>query len=500
MTHIQAIPVGAQSIDRYRALVGDDRVREAEVVGSIARAQLAGRVFWNVSSTARGGGVAEMLPTLIAYARGAGIDARWLVIEGTPDFFRLTKRLHHALHASRGDGSPLDNAERSLYEQVMRENAKELEGVIRPRDVVVLHDPQTAGLAPRLIRLGAVVIWRCHIGCDVPDEQSELGWSFLRPYLDDVVALVFSRDAYIPTWCKRERAHVIQPSIDPFSAKNQELDQGTVRAILVHAGLVEGPLGDGSPTFLRADGTPGRVDRQADIIRLGRAPTWDTPLVVQISRWDPLKDHLGVMTAFAGLVDGTAPAGTELVLAGPNVNAVADDPEGAAVFNEILAAWRQLSHGDRRRIQLVNLPMADAEENAAIVNALQRHAAVIVQKSLHEGFGLTVTEAMWKGRPIVASATGGIQDQIADGVHGLLVDDPHDLRAFGAAVRRLLDDRPCAEQLGCNARERAGQEYLGLRHVLQYAQLLGQIENWPVEPEAGDGVSDLVAGVSEGRL
>ena len=484
MTRIQAIPIGAQSTDRYRELVGDDRVLEAEAAANVARAQLSGRVFWNVSSTARGGGVAEMLPTLIAYARGAGIDARWLVIEGAPEFFRVTKRLHHALHASRGDGSPLGDRERGLYEQVLRVNAKDLEGIIRPRDVVVLHDPQTAGLAPHLIRLGAVVIWRCHVGCDVPDEQSELGWSFLRPYLGDVAALVFSREAYIPTWCEREQARVIRPSIDPFSAKNQELDQGTVRAILVHAGLVEGPPRDGSPTFLRTDGTPGRVDRQADIIRLGRAPTWDTPLVVQISRWDPLKDHLGVMTAFAELVDGTAPAAAELVLAGPNVNAVADDPEGAAVFNEILGAWRKLSHGDRRRIQLVNLPMADAEENAAIVNALQRHAAVIVQKSLHEGFGLTVTEAMWKGRPIVASATGGIQDQIADGVHGLLVADPYDLGAFGVAVRRLLEDRPFAERLGCNARERARQEYLGLRHVLQYAQLLGQIEDWP-EPRPG---------------
>jgi trehalose synthase len=492
VTRIQAIPVGAQPIDRYRALVGDDRVREAEEAARLARAQLEGRVFWNVSSTARGGGVAEMLPTLIAYARGAGIDARWLVIEGSAEFFRVTKRLHHALHASRGDGSPLGDAERSLYEQVLRENAKELQAIIRPRDVVVLHDPQTAGLAPCLIRLGAVVIWRCHIGCDVPDEQSELGWGFLRPYLDDVAALVFSREAYIPSWCERVRARVIQPSIDPFSAKNQELDECTARAILVHSGLVEGPPGDCSPTFLRADGTPGRVDRQADIIRLGRAPTWDAPLVVQVSRWDPLKDHLGVMTAFADLVDGTAPADAELVLAGPNVNAVADDPEGAAVFNEIVAAWRRLSHGDRRRIQLVNLPMADAGENAAIVNALQRHAAVVVQKSLHEGFGLTVTEAMWKGRPIVAGATGGIQDQIVNGVHGLLVDDPHDLGAFGVAVRRLLEDRPLAERLGSNARERARQEYLGLRHVLQYARLVGHIEGWP-EPDR------LVADVTPGK-
>jgi trehalose synthase len=479
VTQLQTIPVAAQTLERYRPFVGDDRLRETEEASAVARCRMAGRVFWNISSTARGGGVAEMLPALIAYTRGAGIDARWLVIDGTPEFFHLTKRLHHALHASPGDGSPLGDRERPLYEQVLRANAKELRGLIRPRDVVVLHDPQTAGLAPGLVRLGAVVIWRCHIGCDTPNEQSELGWSFLRPYLTDVAALVFSRQAYIPPWCEHARTVVIQPSIDPFSAKNQELDEATVRAILVQTGLVEGPPGDGQPTFRRTDGTPGRVDRQADIIRLGRAPTWETPLVVQVSRWDPLKDHLGVLRGFADLVDGTAPAGADLILAGPNVNAVADDPEGAAVFNEIVAAWRQLSHADRRRIQLVNLPMADADENAAIVNALQRHAAVVVQKSLHEGFGLTVTEAMWKGRPIVASAVGGIQDQIADGVHGLLINDPHDLGAFNAALRRLLEDCPLAEGLGRCARERARQEYLGVRHLLQYERLLAEIESWP---------------------
>src|SRR6185436_7222767 len=171
-----------------------------------------------------------------------------------------------------------------------------------------------------------------------------------------------------------------------------------------------------------------------------------------------------------------APAGAELILAGPNVNTVADDPEGVIVFDEIVDAWRQLSHSDRRRIQLVNLPMADAEENAAIVNDLQRHAAVIVQKSLREGFGLTVTEAMWKGRPIVASATGGIQDQIEDGVHGLLVADPYDLQAFDAAIWRLLEDRSLANELGRNARERVRAEYLGLRHLLHYERLLARVE------------------------
>ena len=307
-------------------------------------------------------------------------------------------------------------------------------------------------------------------------EEVERGWDFLAPYIQDVAVNVFSRHQYIPQCCDHGRSTVIPPSINVFSPKNQELDDATVRAILVHTGLVEGPPGDGSPTFLREDGSPGRVERHADVLRLGRAPTWDTPLIVQVSRWDPLKDPVGVMHGFTQLVNGAAPIGAELVLAGPNVNAIADDPEEAAVMDEVIAAWHRLSHSDRNRVHLACLPMADIDENAAIVNALQRHAAVVVQKSLHEGFGLTVTEAMWKGRPIVASAVGGIQDQITDGVNGLLLDDPTDLQAFAATLRRLLEDRAYAEGLGQNARQRVREQYLGIRHLSQYAELLKRLD------------------------
>jgi trehalose synthase len=270
---------------------------------------------------------------------------------------------------------------------------------------------------------------------------------------------------------------VIHPSLDPFSPKNQELDEATVRAVLVHTGLVEGPPGDGVPAFHHEDGSPARVDRHADVVRLGRAPAWETPLVVQISRWDALKDHLGVLRGFADLVNGSAPADAELVLAGPSVESIMDDPEQADVLDELTAAWRGLSQGDRNRIHLACLPMTDIEENAAIVNALQRHATVVVQKSVHEGFGLTVTEAMWKSRPVVGSAVGGIQDQIEDGADGLLLPDPADLGALGVALRRLLEDPGYATQLGRNARERVREQFLGLRHLGQYADLIERIDS-----------------------
>ena len=470
------VSLGVQQLGRFLPIVGAERVRTIDQLGTALRQRLAGRTVWNVNSTAAGGGVAEMLQSLVPYARGAGIDARWVVIDGTPAFFHVTKRLHHALHGSRGDGTPLGPEAHAVYDATMHSNTAELASAVRPRDVVLLHDPQTAGLASFLLEAGALVIWRCHIGHDSPNAEVERGWRFLAPYLRDVPAFVFSRRAYVPEYCDHGKSTIITPSIDAFSPKNQEMEPEVVRAILVHVGLVEGPAGDGVPMFTREDGSPGRVDRRADIIRLGRAPSWDTPLVVQVSRWDPLKDPIGVMEGFAAMADGATPAGAELVLAGPNVKAVPDDPEGAQVFDQVFTAWRALPHAIRQRVHLASLPMNDIQENAAIVNALQRHAAVVVQKSIHEGFGLTVTEAMWKGRPVLASAVGGIQDQIVDGREGVLLRNPTDLDAFAAALRHLLENPEAALQLGEAAHRRVAGEFLGFHHLAKYAELIERLE------------------------
>lgn len=470
------VPVGTQKLERFTPLLGEEAVADTIQLAGTLRERLGSRVIWNINSTAAGGGVAEMLAVLLPYVRGAGIDARWLTIEGSAAFFRMTKRIHHALHGSRGDRSDLGTKERELFEATSTENAAEIAAVVRPNDVVILHDPQTAGLASHLIHAGALVMWRCHIGHDTSDPEVERGWNFLAPYLREVPAFIFSRRSYVPEQCDHGKAHIIPPSIDAFSPKNQELDDASVRAILTHVGLVDGPRGDGEPVFCREDGSPGRVDHLADIVRLGPAPAWETPLVVQVSRWDPLKDPIGVMLGFAEMVERDDPCGAELVLAGPNVHAVADDPEGAVVLDEVIDKWRELPHAVRQRIHIASLPMSDIEENAAIVNALQRHAAIVVQKSLREGFGLTVTEAMWKARPVVASAVGGIQDQVEDGVHGLLLKDPSDRAAFAAALRRLLDDPGYARRLGEKARQRVRQEFLGFHHLGKLARLLEELD------------------------
>ncbi len=476
MSLLLDVPIPPTSIERFVPILGEACVRDAQTVADALRVKARDRIVWNVNSTAVGGGVAEMLRSLLSYARGAGVDARWVVIRGEDAFFRTTKRIHNALHGERGDGSPLGDEQRALYEATAKANAQELLARIRPMDIVILHDPQTAGLAPYLRRSGAGVIWRCHIGNDVSTPETALGWAFLSPYLDDVDVSVFTREAYIPPHFDRARTTVIVPSIDPFSAKNEELSPETVRAIVTHVGVVSGPAGSGAPAFTRDDGSPGRVDRFADVLSLGPPPAADVPLVVQVSRWDDLKDPIGVVRGFAKIVEDGRHAGAQLLLAGPNVHAVADDPDGARVFGEVTEVWRALPHRVRSTIHLASLPTADVEENAAIVNAIQRHATVVVQKSLREGFGLTVAEAMWKGRAVVASAVGGIQDQIEDGVHGLLLRDPCDLDAFADALARLLEDPALARRLGESARARVRDRFLGLRHIVEYGVAIGRLD------------------------
>jgi trehalose synthase len=205
----------------------------------------------------------------------------------------------------------------------------------------------------------------------------------------------------------------------------------------------------------------------------GKIPR-DARLVMQVSRWDRLKDMPGVLQGFTDRLD-VLPSDAHLALVGPETAGVSDDPEGAAVLDECVSLWERLPQKARERVHLVSLPMDDVDENAHLVNALQRRATVVVQKSLVEGFGLTVTEAMWKARPVVASAIGGIQDQIEDGVHGLLLDDPHDLDAYGAALERILGDDALAAKLGDAARERVLDRYLGDRHLIQYVELFAKL-------------------------
>ncbi|MDP8944195.1 MAG: glycosyltransferase [Actinomycetota bacterium] len=464
--HISPLP-----IERFESLLAPGRFAAFNQLAGRAREFFDGRAVWNVNSTARGGGVVEMLRPLLAYARGAGVDARWVVIGGNSDFFRITKRIHNNLHGFEGDGGPLGELEREGYELPLDEQAAELAELVRPEDVVILHDPQTAGMARAVKETGATVIWRCHVGLDLPNPIARRAWGFLIPYVDCADAYVFSRQAFAWEGLDDDKVALIAPAIDAFSPKNQDLDQATRAAILAASGLVTAD-GDGQPTFTREDGTPGRVDRKAQLFEDAPIPP-DAPIVLQVSRWDRLKDPHGVITGFAEHVAPRTEA--HLVYAGPAVEAVSDDPEGGEVLAESRGVRERLPDAVRERVHLACLPMDDLEENAAIVNALQRRADVVVQKSVAEGFGLTVAEAKWKARPVVASRIGGIQDQIVHGETGLLVDDPRDLAAYGASVTELLEEEERARRMGAAAQERVRDHFLGVRSLMQYFELIGKL-------------------------
>jgi len=463
------VQIPPHPIERFRDLLGDEYPAFA-AVAEWARREFAGRAIWHVNSTARGGGVAEILHGLLPYVRGAGVDTRWAVLHEEPEFFAVTKRLHNRLHDDPGDGGPLGEDERNLYETALRASAAQLAPLIQPSDVIYLHDPQTAGLVPAMKEIGLKVVWRCHVGVDRPGELARGSWDFLRPYLEGADAYVFSRDEYVWDGLDRDRVWLMPPAIDPFVPKNEELERETVDAILGQVGLLA-VARPSAPAFVRGDGTPGRVERAAELVQ--EEPLSDGErLVAQVSRWDRLKDPHGLLECFARHVDDPR---VHLAIVGPASAAVSDDPEGLSVYGDVTEHWRRLPDGTRHRVHLASLPMEDLDENAAMVNAIQRRADAVVQKSIAEGFGLTVAEAMWKARPVVASRVGGIQDQIVDGVSGLLIDDPADLAAFGAALKRVLADPALAERLGRGAKERIKDRFLAIGRLREYVELVGSL-------------------------
>jgi len=443
----------------------------AEALGA-GTAALDDHTVWHVNSTCDGGGVAELLFGFLRRHNALGVPTRWLVADAAPEFFAITKRLYFKLYGTDQDTAPLTAAERDLYTRTTQVHAQVVLRFARPGDIVVLHDPQTTGMARALTAAGVRVIWQCHLGCLDPNPWTSQVWEFLGDDLFAPDGYVFSHPRYVPGALDRDRVRVILPAIDPASPKNRPLTRAQVAMMLSGIGLTARPGGppDGADAGLGR--SAGYLGSLATVEQRSPLPP-DKPVVLQVSRWDALKDMAGVLAAFTDVIAPGSDA--HLVLAGPDPTTIADDPGGVAVLDGIRSAIAELPDGPRERIHLVCTSGDDLEGTALIINALQRRADIITQKSIKEGFGLTVAEGMLKGKPVVAADVGAIGEQVIDGRTGLLVADPRDLRAFGLAVRRLLDDPGLRERLAAGAVEHCTRRFLIDRQLTQYARFYAEL-------------------------
>lgn len=444
--------------------------------------RMRGRTIWMVNSTALGGGVAEMLPGMITHLRELGLRAEWLVLESNDEaFFQLTKRVHNMLH---GHGAPgLGPTERALYERVNAANAEAMQAHLRDGDMLIVHDPQPLPLIGMLTRQRRLhTIWRCHIGLDDDNAATGDAWSFLEPYARACQRAVFSAPEYVPPFLD-DRSVIIPPALDPLTPKNRRLHVQEVVAVLARAGLTD-PEGLHSENAfpnrvrrLQPDGTWGDAWRPDDPGLLTR------PLVTQVSRWDGLKGFAPLIEAFASLKANPASEDSarlrhaRLVLAGPDPDSVADDPEALAVLAELRQQYLTLHETVRRDILLLALPMQDPIANAHIVNALQRVSTVIVQNSIREGFGLTITEAMWKGIPVLSNSRAcGPRQQVSDDVEGRLVDDPTDTAVLARTIEQMVLDTAALERWGRAAERRAWNDFLVHAQLTRWIDLLVDVD------------------------
>lgn len=385
----------------YEPLAGPSTV--AELAGLAKR--LAGRRIVMVNSTRVGGGVAEILSRMVPLLGELDIPVRWEVVEGPEAYYRVTKKFHNTLHGAHDVVTP---EQFDLFMEVGRANAARIS---LDADIVFIHDPQPITLVDtRSQRPQAKWVWRCHIDVSRPDKKV---WSFLEPYILKYDAAVYSAAAFTQRMAMRQV--LIPPSIDPLSDKNRDL-------------------------------TPEEVDAVMTRLEVPR----DRPIITQISRFDYLKDPVGVIEVFRRVRRSIK---CRLILAGGGAT---DDPEG----EEVLAKVREAAKNDPE-IHLLLLPPNSNVE----INALQRASAVVLQKSLREGFGLTVSEALWKGRPVVASAVGGIPLQVKHRYSGLLV---HSIEGCAYAVKQLLSNPGLAKRLGENGREHVRENFLLTRHLTDY--------------------------------
>ncbi|MEX2255661.1 MAG: glycosyltransferase [Acidimicrobiia bacterium] len=415
---LERVPLLEKDLADYEATVGEETIERIRAVAEPFR----GARILHINATAYGGGVAELLATHVPLLRSLGIESEWQVLHGSDEFFAITKQVHNALQGAEIEWTPA--MQRTYLERVL-DNALEMDG---EWDFVVSHDPQPAALLSFLRespigRASTKWVWRCHIDLTVANQTV---WEFFRPFVEQYHASVFTMPEFVPASLKMDRVVHAPPCIDPLSVKNLDLPMPFALEIAKQYGI-----------------DPHR------------------PIVCQISRFDPWKDPLGVIEAFRVVREQLPDA--QLVLAG---SMATDDPEGFRVWEQI----EQARGGDRDIYLLSNLHQVGAVQ----INAFQRIASVMVQKSLREGFGLTVSEALWKGRPVVGGRAGGITLQIRDGFDGFLVDSVDEC---AGRIIDLLADPVGASAMGSQGKEHVRKNFLSTRELEDWLTLFTELRN-----------------------
>lgn len=393
-------------LEEYIPIVGQPVIDDLRLIAE----KLHGKVIQNINSTSVGGGVAEILNRMVPLCRELGVDMRWDLIKGGEQFFEVTKKIHVALH-----GRPQEITEND-FGIFMETSLRNIEEVTIYGNIIFIHDPQPIALISK--KSDNKWIWRCHVDVSNPDD---IVWRFLMDFISKYDAAVFSAPVFsrkLPI-----RQFLISPSIDPLSDKNKELPEEFIKEILQKYGIAK-----------------------------------NKPIITQISRFDRLKDPLGVIEVYKEV---KRHINCQLVLAGGSAD---DDPEGAKVLEEVKEKAAQ-----DKDIHVLLLPQNDLE-----VNALQRASDVILQKSIREGFGLTVSEALWKGKPVVASNVGGIPLQITHKYSGLLC---HSIQGAAFEVKQLLNNPYYAKRLGENGREHIKNNFLITRHIMDYLLLFLSLDH-----------------------
>lgn len=387
-------------IEEYIPIVGQATIDDLKLIAE----KLEDKSIQHINSTAVGGGVAEILSRMVPLLKELGINVRWDVFKGGESFFGVTKKIHNLLHGQTGF---LTDEDKSIFKETSLQNISDLN---TDSDIIFIHDPQPIALIEK--KKENKWIWRCHIDVSNPNMKV---WYFLREYIVKYNASVFSAPGFSQRLPIRQ--FLISPSIDPLSDKNKDLPQEIIDSVLEKYGIPK-----------------------------------DKPIITQISRFDRLKDPLGVIEAY---IEVKKSNDCRLVLAG---GGAADDPEGMQVFEEVKAKAKE-----DKDIHVLLMPQNDVE-----INALQRASTVIIQKSLKEGFGLTVAEALWKKKPVVASNVGGIPLQIAHKYSGLLC---HSIEEAASNIRQFLDNPDYAKKLGENGHEHIKNNFLITRHIKDYLLL-----------------------------